>query len=64
MVRVRVWRYGKAGGGEEKRLGLREAGFDRGKGRGSAGEHHLGVLVAARVMWETMRWPYGNVDGQ
>jgi len=64
MVRVRVWGYGKAGGGEGKRLGSREAGFDGGKGHGSAGEHRSGVLVAARVTWETMRWPYGNVDGQ
>jgi len=42
LVRFRVWGYGKAGGGEGKRLGSREAGFDAGKGRGSAGERRPG----------------------
>ena len=64
MVRVHVWGYRKAGGGEGKSLGSRKVGFDGEKGRESAGEHHSEVLVAVRVTWETMRWPYSNVDEQ
>ena len=60
MIGVRVFGYRKAGGGEGKGLGPREAGFDAGKGRGSSGERCSGVLMAARVMWETM----GMVPGQ
>jgi len=35
-----------------------------GKGRGSTAERRSGVLMAARVPWEMMRWPPGDVDGQ
>ena len=42
MVGVYILGYRKAGGGERKRLGSREAGFDAGKGRGSTGEHRSG----------------------
>ena len=43
-----LW-YRKARGDEEKRLGLREAGFDVGKGHGSMVEHGSGALMAVRV---------------
>jgi hypothetical protein len=64
MVGVGVLGYRKAGGDERKWLGSREAGFDAGKGRGSMGERRSGVLMAARVPWETMRQAPGDVDGQ
>jgi hypothetical protein len=54
----------KGRGGEGKGLGSREAGFDAGKGRESTAECRSGVLMAARMTWETMRWPPGDVDGQ
>jgi len=53
--------YRKAGGGEGKGLSSREAGFEAGKGRGSTGEPS-GALMAARMTWETTRWPPGDVD--
>ena len=59
---VHVWGYRKAGRGEGKGLGSREAGFDAGKGRGSAGECCSGVSTVARMTWESMR-PLGDSDG-
>ena len=56
--------YGKSGEGEGKGLGSREAGFDAGKGRGSMGECRSGVLMAARMTWETMRRSPGDSDGR
>ena len=41
--------YRKAGGGEGRELGSREAGFDAGEGRESTAEHRSGVLMAVRV---------------
>jgi hypothetical protein len=63
-TRSRVLGYRKAGGGEGKWLGSREAGFDMGKERGSTGEHRSGSLMAARVTCETMWRPPGDVDGR
>ena len=60
MIGVCVFGHRKAGGGEGKGLGLREAEFNVEKGHGSLGECCLVVLMAARVMWETM----GMVPGQ
>ena len=64
MVGVHVLEHRKAGGGERKGLGLREAGFDAGKGHGSTAEHCLGMLMTVRMLWEMMRWSPGDVDGQ
>ena len=50
MIGVDVLWYRKAGGGEGKGLGSREAGFDARKGRGSTGKHRSGALMAASVM--------------
>jgi hypothetical protein len=54
MVGACGFGYNKAGGGKGKRLGSREAGFDVGEGRGSMAGRCSGVLMAARVMWQTM----------
>ena len=63
MVGVHGLVYRKAGRGEGKGLGSREVGFDAGNGRGSAGKCCSGVLMAARVTWESMRPPLGDIDG-
>ena len=63
MVGVCVVGYRRAGGGEGKGLGSREAGFDAGKGRGSTGKCRSGVLMAARMTWEMMRRSPGDIDG-
>jgi hypothetical protein len=60
MVGVRVLGYRKAGGGEGKGLGSREAGFDAGKGRGNMWKRCSGVLMAARVTWETVETGPGS----
>ena len=57
IVWVRAFGCRKAGGGGGKGLGSREAGFDAGKGRGSTRKRRSGVLMAARVTWEMMKWP-------
>ena len=64
MVGVRVVGYRRTGGGEGKGLGSREAGFDARNGRGSTGKYRSGVLMVARMTWETMRQPLIDVDGQ
>jgi len=51
------------GRGERKRLGLKEAGFDVGKGCGSTEECCSGVSTVVRIMWESMRPPFGDSDG-
>jgi hypothetical protein len=54
MVGVCVWGYRKAGGDEGKGLGSSEAGSDAGEERGSMAGHCSGVLMAARMTWQTM----------
>ena len=49
MIGVHVLGHRKARGGEEEGLGLREAGFDAGMGRGSTVGRCSGVLMAVRM---------------
>ena len=43
---------------------MREAGFDAEKGRERTGERRSGVLMAAKVTWETISKVTGDADGQ
>ena len=54
MVGACVLGYRKAGRGEEKRLGLREAGFDAGEGHGSRVGHCLEAFFKLPVTWKTV----------